>query len=89
MPERSEATAAAPQIGGISPGILPWDAAHVSNRFVVPLRQPKNYGINSRHRHSEIYFAIAKSCPLFPIFVTEIEDWADVERGTGDGNASE
>jgi hypothetical protein len=34
--------------GWISPGILPWDAAHVSNRFVVPLRQPKNYGINSR-----------------------------------------
>jgi hypothetical protein len=26
---------------------LPWDAAHVSNRFVVPLREPKNYGINS------------------------------------------
>jgi hypothetical protein len=32
-------------IGGISPGILPWDAAHVSKLFVVPLRQPKNYGI--------------------------------------------
>jgi hypothetical protein len=24
---------------------LPWDAAHVFKRFVVPLRQPKNYGI--------------------------------------------
>jgi hypothetical protein len=32
-------------IGGISPGIFPWDAAHVFKRFVVPLRKPKNYGI--------------------------------------------
>jgi hypothetical protein len=34
-------------IGGLSPGIMPWDAAHVPNRLVVPLRRPKNYGINS------------------------------------------
>jgi hypothetical protein len=26
---------------------MPWDAVHVCNRFVAPLRQPKNYGINS------------------------------------------
>jgi hypothetical protein len=34
-------------VGKISPGIVPWDAAHVSNRFIVPLRWPKNYGIKS------------------------------------------
>ena len=52
--------------------MIPWDAVHVSNRFMAPLRGPKNYGINSRIVTAKKYSLLRNSYRVIPYPVVDL-----------------